>query len=282
MKRFVTFLLVLVLLAGVGVMLYPTVSDQYNKYQNARRIADYHRVTDTMDPEEYRAILDACEAYNRSVAGMPVQDAFGGEASPLENSDTYWSLLNPNGDGIMGIIEIPKIGVRIPIYHTTEDDGLEKGAGHMEGTSLPVGGESTHCALAGHRGLPSARLFTDLDMLAVGDMFYITALNETLVYQVDQILVVEPYEMDTLALVPGEDLVTLVTCTPYGVNTQRLLVRGRRARMEDISKLLATEDGVAELPLWQTALMLAVPLLVAGWLLLGILALFGLGRKRKL
>lgn len=277
MKRFINFLLVLVLLAGVGTLLYPTVSDQYNRYQNSRRIEAYHRVSDALDPEAYRAILEACAAYNRSVAGVDLQDAFGGDAAPLESSQTYWSLLNPNGDGIMGIIEIPKIGVRLPIYHTTEDDGLTKGVGHMEGTSLPVGGETTHCALAGHRGLPSARLFTDLDLMAEGDLFYLSALNETLVYQVDQILVVEPYEMDALALVDGEDLVTLVTCTPYGVNTQRLLVRGRRVQASDISQLLAMEDGVSEMPLWQSGLILAAPVFLAGLLLL---ALFSLFRRR--
>ena len=278
MKKLITFLLVLVLLGGAGMLLYPTVSDQYNKYQNARRIADYYRVADAMDPDAYREVLAACEAYNRSIAGVDLTDAFSGEGGGMEQSDVYWSLLNPGGDGVMGVIEIPKIGVRLPICHTTAEEGLANGVGHMEGTSLPVGGESTHCALAGHRGLPSARLFTDLDLLAEGDLFYISALNETLVYQVDQILVVEPYQMEALALEPGADLVTLVTCTPYGVNTQRLLVRGRRAKLADISQLLATEDGVAELPLWQCALAVAAPVLLV---LLLLAALTGIGSKRR-
>ena len=183
-------------------------------------------------------------------------------------SGEYERLLDPAGDGVMGVIEIPKIGVRLPIYHGTEDFGLERGVGHMVGTSLPVGGEGTHCGLAGHRGLPSARLFTDLDQIESGDLFYINVLGELLAYQVDRISVVLPHELEYLEVVDGEDYVTLITCTPYGVNTHRLLVRCKRARLEDLVDTLALADSVDNALEWQGALVCGAPPAAIGFLLM--------------
>lgn len=276
MRRFVNFVLVLALLAGLGVLLYPTVSDQYNQYLNAKRISQYSRAAESLDPAECARILEECVAYNEALRAPVIEDAFSGEEEADDSEYTeYMRLLNPNRDGVMGVLEIPRIGVRLPIYHGTHSDVLERGVGHMESTSLPVGGPSTHAAFAGHRGLPAARLFTDLDQMQLGDLFYISVLNQNLVYRVDQILVVEPYEMDTLAIAPGEDHVTLVTCTPYGINTQRLLVRGVRAPLMDISELLAVEDNVEIMSLERSILIFGAPVFLIGFLLVAIT-----GRRR--
>lgn len=266
MSKIINLLIAVILLAALGALLYPTASDQYNQFQNARRILAYNRTIDSADPADSAAMLEAARAYNDTLKGVEIRDAF--TEADMQTSERYQALLNLNGDGIMGVIEIPKIGVRLPIYHTTQDYGLERGAGHMEGTSLPVGGPGTHCGIAGHRALPSARLFTDLDRMERGDLFYITVLGELLVYQVDQVLVVLPHELDHMAVVEGEDLVTLVTCTPYGVNTHRLLVRGRRVALEDVSALLATDDSVEDVGGLQAALICAAPAALVGWLLM--------------
>ena len=223
-------------------------------------------------------MLQAARAYNETLQGVEVRDAFT-DAQEREDA-VYEGLLDVNGDGIMGVIEIPKIGVRLPIYHGTGSYGLERGVGHMEGTSLPVGGEGAHCGLSGHRGLPSARLFTDLDQMERGDLFFINVLGELLVYQVDQVNVVLPHELEYMAAVEGEDLVTLVTCTPYGVNTHRLLVRGRRTALEDVTDLLGA--GVTTLPAWRGALICALPVLILGLLLMLLIRpkkRFGIGRR---
>ncbi len=265
MKRFFSVLLVLILLAGVGVLLYPTVSDQINQYRNARLIDELDA---SADDEEAEAMRKAAVVYNRKLDGAGISDAFSDlHAAP---SEEYMSLLNANGDGIMAVIEIPKIGVKLPIYHTVADSVLETGVGHVEGTSLPVGGNSTHCVLAGHRGLPSARLFTDIDSLELGDVFYITTLGQRLVYQVDQILVVEPDDTSEMRLFRGKDFVTMVTCTPYGINTQRLLVRGSRVRGGDAQTIIAETDGVRTLPQWQSVLILSAPVFLVGLIVLSI------------
>lgn len=265
-SKIINILIVVVVLSAVAVVLYPTVSDQYNQFMNTRRIYDYDWMADTMDPSENRELMAEAEEYNRELRTVEIQDVFTEAAR--RSSPRYRGLLNPNGDGIMGVLEIPKIGVKLPIFHTTEDDGLARGVGHMEGTSLPVGGESTHCGLAGHRALPSARLFTDLDKLGRGDIIYISVLNQLLVYQVDQISVVLPHELDYMAIVDGMDLLTLVTCTPYGVNSHRLLVRGRRVSLEDISEALALSDGVEAATLPEGAVVCAVPVAMVGLLLM--------------
>lgn len=212
-------------LAGAGILLYPTISDQWNRYRNSRLIAEYGRAVETLSQESYEEIWEEARAYNREHRVNSPAEAFG---EAYELSHPYDKILDPFGDGVMGSIEIPKIHVSLGIYHGIGTDVLEEGCGHVEGTSLPIGGEGSHAALAAHRGLPSARLFTDLDQLEEGDRFYLRILDEVLCYEVDQIKVVLPGETGELSIEEGEDYVTLVTCTPYGVNSHRLLVRGKR------------------------------------------------------
>ena len=267
MSKIINLLVVVIILSAAGMLLYPTVSDQYTQYQNARRILAYNRTAEAIDPTRNREMLEAAHRYNDALMGNEeIRDAFGEDRTIT--SEDYRHLLDPGGDGIMGVIEIPAIGVHLPIYHGTEEVDLQRGAGHMEGTSLPVGGPGTHCGIAGHRGLPSARLFTDLDQMRSGDLFYITVLGELLVYQVDQVAVVLPHEMEYLDAVEGEDYCTLVTCTPYGINTHRLLVRGRRTELDDISQLLAMGDSVEDIKGWQGALVCATPVALVGMLLM--------------
>ncbi len=221
-RDFSTPILILVFLSGLVVLLYPAFSDWWNSRVQSRAIVNYDAVVADLSQEDYDAEFARADAYN---------EALGRLSSPLVNYDRlegYEDILNAAGNGIMGYIEIPAIDVKLPIYHGTSDAVLNVAVGHLEGTSLPVGGKSVHCVLSGHRGLPSAKLFTNLDKLAEGDTFTITVLNRLLTYEVDQILVVEPEETEELAVVEGEDYVTLLTCTPYGINTHRLLVRGRR------------------------------------------------------
>ena len=266
MSKAINILIVVVLISAIAMLLYPTVSDQYNQYVNNRRILSYSREIETVDPTANREILEAARAYNESIRNTEIRDAFNEAAE--ETSEEYRAQLNPNGNGVMGIIEIPKIGVRLPVYHGTNDADMTRGAGHMEGTSLPVGGESTHCGIAGHRGLPSAKLFSDLDQMQRGDVVYLNILGELLVYQVDLISVVLPYELDYMSVIDGEDYLTLVTCTPYGVNTHRLLVRCKRARLEDLVDTLALADSVEHALDWQGALVCAAPFAAIGFLLM--------------
>ncbi len=228
-RRLTSALLVLVLLAGIGLMAYPFAADQITRIWNRRAMEKNGEALRAMQELERRRLLKSAEDYNESLTGG-VRDAFSA-ASGLED-EAYMALLNAAGDGIMGELSIPEIGADMPIYHSTDPAVLRLGAGHVYGTSLPVGGEGTHCALAAHRGLPSARLFTDLPRLEVGDRFLIRVAGQTLTYEVDQVLTVLPEETQHLAAEPGKDLVTLITCTPYGVNTHRLLVRGARVREE--------------------------------------------------
>ena len=218
-----TVLLVAILLVGIAIMAYPTFSDWWNSFHQSRAIASYVQVVDNTSAEEMDAMLQAAREYNarllsREARFVPTE----------EDTEEYQSLLDVSGTGIMGYVQIPGIGVNLPIYHSTDESVLQIAVGHIEGSSLPVGGESTHAVLSGHRGLPRARLFTDLDKVKEGDTFTVTVLNQTLTYQVDQIRIVLPTELTDLDIVPGEDYCTLVTCTPYGVNTHRLLVRGTR------------------------------------------------------
>lgn len=220
--------IVLIFLVGVGILFYPTVSDLWNNYRNQRLISNYTDTVETMEPEDYSKIWEEAKAYNDQHKVNTIVDAFDEEEGDYILSHPYDQLLNPTGNEIMGYLEIPKINVRLAIYHGIGPNALENGCGHIEGTSLPIGGESTHSVISAHRGLPSAKLFTDLDQMEVGDIFYINVLDETLAYKVDQILIVLPEETESLAIEEGKDLVTLVTCTPYGVNSHRLLVRGER------------------------------------------------------
>ncbi len=216
------------LMIGAGILFYPTISSQWNRYRDSLLISEYNQTVDNYSEDQYRDVWEAAKAYNDQHVINYIMDAFDESSEEYILTHPYDTLLNPIGDYVMGYIEIPKIDVSLPIYHGVGNEALKKGAGHIEGTSLPIGGEGTHAVLSGHRGLPGRKLFTDLDLIEVGDQFYLKVLNDTLAYEVDQILTVLPHETSDLNLVPGEDLVTLVTCTPYGVNTHRLLVRGHR------------------------------------------------------
>ena len=220
----------LLFLVGFGILAYPTVSNQWNTYRQSRLISNYEQVVSDKEAAEgidYDAERKKAEEYNEALLPCVLPDSFAlAESSGVD--PVYMNTLNIAGDEMMGSVEIPKINIKIPIYHTTEEDVLNKGAGHLEGSSLPVGGANTHAVISAHRGLPSASLFTDLDQMKVGDHFLLHVLDETLCYEVDKISVVKPEDTSALAVEDGQDLVTLLTCTPYGVNTERLLVRGHR------------------------------------------------------
>jgi sortase A len=237
-KHLTTILLCIVFLAGLALVLYPSVSDAYNSVHQSHAVADYSAQVADMDDSEYEEIFEQARQYNEALAERGYTNFVLSEAEQAE----YESLLNV--DEVMGYIEIPSIRCVLPIYHGTSEEVLAAGIGHVEGSSLPVGGESTHCVLSGHRGLPSSKLFTDLDQLVVGDRFVLQILDETLTYEVDQIRIVEPDDIEELAIVPGKDYCTLVTCTPYGINTQRLLVRGHRVENDDSDSVRVTADAV--------------------------------------
>ncbi len=223
----------LLFLAGFGILAYPTVSNQWNTYRQSRLISNYEQAVSDMQPEDYTKEWEAAREFDSTLVQNNIYgDVFGSDDVDMKDTD-YWKVLNVAGDGVMGYLSIPKINIKLAIYHGTAEDVLQTGIGHMNGTSLPIGGESTHSVLAAHRGLPAARLFTDIDQLKQGDMFYIHVLDETMAYQVDQILdMVDKDDHETLEealqIQEGEDQVTLFTCTPYGVNSHRLLVRGMR------------------------------------------------------
>lgn len=220
----------IIFLAGLSLLLYPFVANQWNNYRQKQLISSYEQTVSQKEASngiDYDAELKKAEAYNEALLPSILPDSFA-IADASEEDQIYMNTLNIAGDEMMGIVEIPKIDIKLPIYHTTEEDVLKQAAGHLEGSSLPIGGKSTHAVISAHRGLPSASLFTDLDQLKKGDHFLIHVLNETLCYEVDKISVVKPEETSSLAVKEGEDLVTLLTCTPYGVNTERLLVRGHR------------------------------------------------------
>ena len=238
MKRKITgILFVLLFLVGLGILAYPTISNQWNNYRQSRLISSYEEAVSDMEPEDFTEEWEKAEAFNSVLTENNLYgDVFGEDDGELESTE-YWQMLNVGGDGIMGYLSIPKIDVKLAVYHGTGDEVLQTGVGHLNGTKLPIGGESTHSVLAAHRGLPSARLFTDIDQLEKGDRFYIHVLDETLAYEVDQIMDMVPHDdMETLSealsIQEGEDQVTLFTCTPYGVNSHRLLVRGTRVPYE--------------------------------------------------
>ena len=220
----------IIFLAGLSLLLYPFVANQWNNYRQKPLISGYEQVVSDKEAAEgidYDAERKKAEDYNEALLPCVLPDSFAlAESSGVD--PVYMNTLNIAGDEMMGSVEIPKINIKIPIYHTTEEDVLNKGAGHLEGSSLPVGGANTHAVISAHRGLPSASLFTDLDQMKVGDHFLLHVLDETLCYEVDKISVVKPEDTSALAVEDGQDLVTLLTCTPYGVNTERLLVRGHR------------------------------------------------------
>ena len=270
-NRITVILLVAVLLAGLSLLLYPTVSDYWNSFHQTRAIAAYTDVVENLDDESYEKMLEEAHAYNNTLTNSNNRFIL------TEEEETYESLLDITGTGIMGYIEIPSIRCSLPIYHGTDDAVLQIAAGHVPGSSLPVGGESTHCVLSGHRGLPSAKLFTDLDELTVGDIFVLHVLDEVLTYEVDQIHIVEPEDLDLLGIEEGQDLCTLVTCTPYGINSHRLLVRGHRIEnLESASSARVPADAVQVDPV-MVAPVVAAPML----LILLIWVLVGSSKKKQ-
>ena len=268
--NYITLLLFLILLAGLSLLLYPSVSEYWNSLHQTRAIATYAEEVANLNQDQYDEIWAAAESYNASLT-----DRVNAYQLSDAQKEEYQQLLNVSGLGVMGYIEIPEIDVSLPIYHGTEDSVLQVAVGHLEWTSLPVGGESTHCVLSGHRGLPSAKLFTNLDKLREGDTFLLRVLDEILTYEVDQILIVEPQDTAALEIAEGEDYCTLVTCTPYGINTHRLLVRGHRTdNIEEVKTVRVTADAVQLEP------MLVAPVVAIPMLLI-LLILLLLPRRRK-
>ena len=258
-----TIILILVFFVGLSVMLYPTISDYVNQRNQSRAVASYAQDVDNMTDADYSAYFDAADAFNAQVAA---------NENALFRPDQltgYNETLDITGTGMMGYITISKIGVERPIYHGTDDSVLQIAAGHLEGTSLPVGGASTHAVISAHRGLPSAKLFTNLDQLEVGDTFTITVLDRVLTYEVDKISIVLPTETDELKIAEGKDYVTLMTCTPYGINTHRLLVRGRRVETPDQYKHLRVTSEALKIEPIIVAPIMALPMLLI--LLIGML-----------
>jgi len=219
---------------GIGLMLYPALQRVFFTVRSMELADEYQAVLDATDDEviEHEWVMaqeyNRARVYNEMHDVNTITDPFAGDARTKELNDEYWSLVNPMGNGMMGYMDIPRIGQRLNIYHGTDDDALLKGIGHIQGTSLPVGGKGTHCILSGHRGLPGAKILTDVDQMEIGDLIRVHVLNHNLAYEVDQILTVKPEEISAVDIIEGADLLTLVSCTPYAVNTHRLLVRGHR------------------------------------------------------
>lgn len=268
---FSTILLILILIIGLSLLLYPSFSNYWNSIHQSRAVATYVEQVSAMSDEEYEEFWNRALSYNRSLFERENLYTLTDEQKALYNS-----VLNISGDGIMGYIEIPNINVYMPIYHGTEESVLQVAIGHLEWTSLPTGGASTHCVVSAHRGLPSARLFTDLDQLSVGDYFMIHVLDETLTYEVDQIRIVEPHETEELLIQEGKDLCTLVTCTPYGINSHRLLVRGHRVgNLEQAQEVRVTADAMI------IEKMVVAPFVLVPILLIMLIVLLFTTRKRK-
>jgi len=265
---------VLLFVIGLSILLYPTVSNMWNQHRAEMLMTDYEQVITETDDEEISREFEKVTEYNKTLLGQPVPDAFSIREDVKDAQ--YESLLNPAGSGIMGTIEIPVIDVKLPIYHYTTEEVLEKGVGHLFGSSLPMGGKGTHAVISAHRGLPSAELFTNLDRVKIGDRFYIRVYDEVMAYEVDQILTVLPDETQSLATEEDKDLVTLMTCTPYGVNTHRLLVRGHRVEYEE--ELYGLQQS-SHAPV-STSMFVRVLCGVLG-LLLAALIVFLFGRRQK-
>lgn len=273
-KKRTDILLVLILLIGLSLLLYPSFSDYYNSFHQTRAIAHYAEAVAGIDTERYESVWHSAQDYNRRLAETGIRWSMSDEQ--LED---YKRELDVTGTGIMGYIEIPKINCFLPIYHGTEDSVLQIAIGHIEGSSLPIGGESSHCIISGHRGLPSARLFTDLDQIREKDTFLIRTLDETMTYEVDQIRIVLPYELDDLKIEPGRDYCTLVTCTPYGINSHRLLVRGHRIANAQEAQVIRVTGDALQIDPTIVAPVVAMPMLLI--LLIGLLADSARKRSRR-
>lgn len=263
-KHLPTVILILVFLTGLSLLLYPSVSDYWNSFHQSRAIAAYAENVAELDSNQYNQLWSEATAYNRDLLNR---------ANPFSLTEAekarYEQMLDVSGNGIMGYIEIPDINCSLPIYHGTDEGILQVAVGHLPWSSLPVGGESTHCVISGHRGLPSAKLFTNLDQLSEGDIFMLRVLDEVLTYEVDQILIVEPDDVEALKVEKGKDYCTLVTCTPYGINTHRLLVRGHRVENPDDSVSVRVTADAMQIEPVLVAPVVAVPvlLLLLVWLL---------------
>ena len=249
-----TAIAVIILVVGAGIVAYPTVSDWWNSYHQTRAIATYVTAVQETDPEQIEKMLADARDYNTRLAGKADRYSMDDE----EKAE-YESLLNLTGNGVMGYVQVNCIGVSYPIYHGMDESVLQIAIGHLEGTSLPVGGATTHAAISGHRGLPSAKLFTDLDKLVEGDTFTITVLNQTIPYEVDQIRIVLPEDLSNLEIESGKDYVTLITCTPYGINTHRLLVRGHR--VDSLIDVEAITADAIQIPRYIAIPAVAIPIL---------------------
>ena len=272
-KNLSTIILILIFLVGLSAMLYPSVSDAVNRKHQSRAVAGYAEEVEQLSDADYQTYFDAADAYNRQLNTTP--NAF----YKPDLVSGYAQTLDISGTGIMGYITIPKISVELPIYHGTDEGVLQVAAGHLEGSSLPVGGAGTHAVISAHRGLPSAKLFTNLDELEVGDRFTITVLNRVLTYEVDQISIVLPTEIDQLLPTEGMDYVTLMTCTPYGINTHRLLVRGKRVETTESQKHIRVAADAFRIEPIIVAPILAIPMLLAA--LVGVLVAPHLRKRSK-
>ena len=253
-RKWSTFILLAVFFVGLSVMLYPTISSYWNSRTQSQAIVDYEKMLESIKPEDYSAIFAQAEEYNTQLAKLnfPLLEYI--------DLDGYNDILNLSGTGMMGYISIPTIGVELPVYHGTDDNVLSIAVGHLEGTSFPVGGKSTHTVVSAHRGLPNAKLFTDLDRVEVGDVFSFTILDRTITYQVDQIKTIVPSDVSDLAIEDGKEYCTLLTCTPYGINTHRLLVRGHKIDSVQQKTIYITSDAFQIEPLIVTPIV-ALPIL---------------------
>lgn len=268
-RKVTTVFFLLLFLAGLSLLLYPTVSNWWNTMHQSRAITEYSQQTENINREKYEKMWREAQEYNAALRENP--DRF---LMTEEEKQQYEQLLQVSDTGMIGYVDIPAIDCSMPFYHGTDEAVLQVAAGHLEGTSLPVGGLGTHCAISGHRGLPSARLFTDLDKLKEGDLFTLRVLEESLTYEVDQILIVEPEDMEALAIDPTQDYCTLITCTPYGINSHRLLVRGHRVLLAEVAEPEETEED--HFPVVPVAL--AVP---AAAVIAALLVKYGSRKKKK-
>lgn len=255
-KNITNLILILIFFVGLSLLLYPSISEYWNSFHQSKAIASYVEEVENLDEDEYEQIWQEAQAYNQELAKNGISYHVSEEQTVV-----YERMLDIGGNGVMGYIDIPAIGCSLPIYHGTDEAVLQVAVGHLEWSSLPVGGEGTHCIVSGHRGLPSARLFTDLDQLVEGDVFLFRILDETLTYEVDQIRIVLPDELDELNIEPGQDLCTLVTCTPYGINSHRLLVRGHR--IENLPDTVPVTADAVQIEPTIIAPILAAPILLA-------------------
>ena len=274
----------LIFIIGLGIMLYPIISNLYIEHHQGNIIDEYNKTVESMPDDTLEKEREKAEGYNKMLTGnMIITDPFDPEAQKkLEENSDYYNILNIGNDNIIGYIKIPKINVSLPIYHGTSEDVLKRGVGHLQNTSFPIGGEGTHAVLSGHTGLSSAKLFTDLDKLEEGELFFIEVLGEKLAYKIDQIKIVEPSETSDLVIKSGEDYVTLVTCTPYGINSHRLLVRGTRIPYtEDVEKEAKNEENSKVKSTWSYEYFKELAVGLGGLSILGVILIIIVLIKKK-